>query len=260
MPARLDDKVALVTGAGAGIGAATAQALAAAGADVAVVDRELDAARAVADAIATGDRRAMSIQCDVRRPTEVEAAVQACKAQLGGLDILVSNAGVVRYGEVPDVSPEEWSLQLDTNLTGAFLLAHFAIPLLRERGGGAIVNLSSAQALASQPLVAAYAASKAGVIALTKTMAIDHGKDGIRVNCVLPGSVHTPMLREGLERFAPEDPDAELAAWGRAHPLGRVLEPTEIAALIVFLASDDASAITGAAYTADGGLSARLAI
>ncbi len=260
MPAHLHNKVALVTGAGAGIGQATAETLAAAGADVALVDRELDAASAVAQAIAAMGRRAVALQADVRDEQQACDAVLACRDQLGGLDVLVSNAGVVRYGEVPDMSLEEWRLQIDTNLTGAFLMAHFAIPIMRERGGGAIVNLSSAQALASQPLVAAYAASKAGVIALTKTMAIDHGKDNIRVNCVLPGSVQTPMLREGLERFAPQDPDAEMAAWGRAHPIGRVLEPREIANLIAYLASDDASAITGAAVTADGGLSARLAI
>jgi NAD(P)-dependent dehydrogenase (short-subunit alcohol dehydrogenase family) len=260
MAARLKDKIALVTGAGAGIGAATAHALASAGADVAVVDRDLDAARSVADAIVRTGRRAAALRTDVRHAPDARDAVAACRDQLGGLDVLVSNAGVVRYGEVPDLSLEDWSLQLDTNLTGPFLMAHYAIPIIRERGGGAIVNLSSAQALASQPLVAAYAASKAGVIALTKTMAIDHGKDNIRVNCVLPGSVRTPMLREGLERFAPDDPDGEMAAWGRAHPIGRVLEPAEVANLIVFLAGDEASAITGGAFTADGGLSARLAI
>lgn len=260
MPARLKDRIAIVTGAGLGIGAATAHALAAAGADVAVLDRDADAAAAVAREIVATGRSAALLQADVRDPAQVSRAVRACRDQLGGLDVLVSNAGVVRYGEVPDLSLEDWRLQIDTNLTGAFLMAHFAIPLMRERGGGAIVNLSSAQALASQPLVAAYAASKAGVIALTKTMAIDHGKDNIRVNCVLPGSVRTPMLREGLERFAPEDPDTEMEAWGHAHPIGRVLEPEEIANLIAYLASDEASAITGAAFTADGGLSARLAI
>lgn len=260
MLVELTDRIALVTGGGVGIGAATAHALAAAGADVAVVDRDLNSASAVALAIGQAHRRALPLQADVRDADAVHSAVTACRDQLGGLDILVSNAGVVRYSEVPEMSLEEWRLQIDTNLTGAFLMAHYAIPLMRERGGGAIVNLSSAQALASQPLVAAYAASKAGVIALTKTMAIDHGKDNIRVNCVLPGSVRTPMLQEGLERFAPDDPDAEMAAWGLAHPIGRVLEPTEISNLIVFLASDSASAITGGAFTADGGLSARLAI
>lgn len=260
MPSQLKDRIAIVTGAGLGIGAATARALAAAGADVAVVDLSADAATAVAHEIIAAGRRAVPLQADVRDAEQVNRAVTACRDHLGGLDVLVSNAGVVRYGEVPDMSLEDWRLQIDTNLTGAFLMARFAIPLMRGRGGGAIVNLSSAQALASQPLVAAYAASKAGVIALTKTMAIDHGKDNIRVNCVLPGSVRTPMLREGLERFAPEDPDGEMAAWGNAHPIGRVLEPEEIANLIAYLASDEASAITGGAFTADGGLSARLAI
>jgi NAD(P)-dependent dehydrogenase (short-subunit alcohol dehydrogenase family) len=252
---RFTGKVALVTGAGAGIGAATAKALAAEGAAVAVVDRDPATAEAVASEIG-----GLPLRADVRSSPDARAAIGDCAARLGGLDVLVNNAGVVRYGELPDLSEEDWDLQLDTNLKGPYLMARFAIPLMRERGGGAIVNLSSGQAVASQPLVAAYSASKAGVVAMTKTMAIDHGKDNIRVNCVLPGSVRTPMLHQGAELFGPDDPEAAMEAWGREHPIGRVIEPEEVASVILFLASDDAAAVTGAAYLADGGLTARLAI
>jgi NAD(P)-dependent dehydrogenase (short-subunit alcohol dehydrogenase family) len=252
---RFAGKIALVTGAGAGIGAATAKALAAEDAAVAVVDRDPAAAEAVA-----GEIGGLPLRADVRSSPDARGAIGECAARLGGLDLLVNNAGVVRYGELPDLSEEDWDVQLDTNLKGPYLMARFAIPIMRERGGGAIVNLSSGQAVASQPLVAAYSASKAGVVAMTKTMAIDHGKDNIRVNCVLPGSVRTPMLRQGAELFGPDDPEAAMQAWGREHPIGRVIEPEEVASVILFLASDDAAAVTGAAYLADGGLTARLAI
>jgi NAD(P)-dependent dehydrogenase (short-subunit alcohol dehydrogenase family) len=260
MPRRFADRVALVTGAGAGIGAATARMLAAEGAAVGVADLRLDAARATAHAIAAAGGRAHPVALDVRRQDEARTAVDSVVAELGGLDVLVNNAGIVIYGELPDLSEDDWDAQLETNLKGPYNLSKFAVPVMRGRGGGAIVNLSSAQALASQPLVAAYSASKAGVVALTKTMAIDHGKDGIRVNCVLPGSVRTPMLRQGADLFEPDDPEAAMEAWGRVHPLGRVIEPEEVAAVILFLASDDAAAVTGGAYLADGGLAAKLAI
>jgi NAD(P)-dependent dehydrogenase (short-subunit alcohol dehydrogenase family) len=256
----LAGKIALVTGAGAGIGAATARRLAAEGATVAVADRDADAAKANARALEADGATALALSGDVGRIDDARALVEACVERFGGIDVLVNNAGVVRYGEVPDLSEEEWDLQLDTNLKGPFLMAKFAVPVMRKRGGGAIVNLSSVQAVASQPLVAAYSASKAGVMALTMTMAIDHGKDGIRVNCVLPGSVNTPMLRQGADLFSPDDPDGAMAEWGRAHQIGRVIEPEEIAAVIVFLAGPEASAVTGAAYRVDGGLSTRLVI
>jgi NAD(P)-dependent dehydrogenase (short-subunit alcohol dehydrogenase family) len=257
---RFTGRVALVTGAGAGIGAAVARGFAAEGAVVALADRDGDAAEAVAAELRSGGARTTALAVDVRRADETRRAVEDCVAELGGLDVLVNAAGVVRYAELPDLDEADWDLQLDTNLKGVFLLSRAAIPVMRERGGGAIVNFSSVQAVASQPLVAAYAASKAGVVALTKTMAIDHGRDGIRVNCVLPGSVRTPMLRQGGELFAPDDPEGELERWGAQHPIGRLIEPEEVARVVLFLASDDASAVTGAPVLTDGGLAAKIGI
>jgi NAD(P)-dependent dehydrogenase (short-subunit alcohol dehydrogenase family) len=170
----------------------------------------------------------------------------------------VNNAGVVVYGEVPDFADADWDKVVDTNLKGQFLLAKYAIPEMRRRGGGAIVNIASVQALMSQRGVAAYAASKGGVVSLTKTLALDHAPDSIRVNCVLPGSVRTPML-DRAAALAPGDAEETIAAWGRIHPRGTVIEPEEIGAVVLFLLSDDASAVTGAAYVADAGLSAQAA-
>jgi meso-butanediol dehydrogenase/(S,S)-butanediol dehydrogenase/diacetyl reductase len=255
---RFGGKVASVTGAGMGIGAAVARALAAEGAAVSLVDLDSGAAEAVSDEITKSGARALPIVANVGRASQAEQAISRTVEEFGGLDLLVNNAGVVIYGEVPEFAEEDWDTVLDTNLKGQFLMSKFAIPEMRRRGGGAIVNLSSVQALISQREVAAYAASKGGVVSLTKTLALDHAKDKIRVNCVLPGSVRTPMLWHAAE-LAPGDPDETIEQWGRIHPRGTVIEPEEIAAVVLFLLSDDASAVTGAACVADAGLSAQAA-
>lgn len=258
MNTRLDGKVALVTGAAGGIGSAVARALAAEGARTVLFDRT--PAEITAESILDAGGAAVTITGDVRLDADARRGVETCIGDYSGLDILVNTAGVVRYAEVPDLSEEDWDLQLDTNLKGAFLLSKHAVPAMRVRGAGAIVTVASAQALASQPLVAAYSAAKAGIVALTKTMAIDHGKDNIRVNCVLPGSVLTDMLRDSARQFGGDDPEGALDEWGTIHPIGRLIRPEEIAAAILFLVSDQSSAITGAPYLIDGGLTARLAV
>jgi len=253
---RFTGKAGIVTGAGMGIGAAVARALAGEGAAVAVVDRDAAAAERVSAEISAAGGRTIAVTGSVADAADAERAVQAATRSFGGLDVLVNNAGVVIYGEVPDYREQDWDTVVDTNLKGQFLMSKYAIPRLRERGGGAIVNLASVQALASQRGVASYAASKGGVVSLTKSLALDHAKDRIRVNCVLPGSVRTPMLRHAAE-LAPGDPEQTIEAWGRIHPRGTVIEPEEIAAVVLFLLSADASAMTGAAVVADAGLTAQ---
>jgi NAD(P)-dependent dehydrogenase (short-subunit alcohol dehydrogenase family) len=255
---RFVGKVGIVTGAGMGIGAAIARALAAEGAAVAAFDRDKDAVEGVAAEIEAAGGRAIAIGGSVTDAADAQRAVAQAVAAFGGLDVLVNNAGVVIYGEVPDYAERDWDTVVDTNLKGQFLMAKYAVPQLRARGGGAIVNMASVQALASQREVASYAASKGGVVSLTKSLALDHAQDRIRVNCVLPGSVRTPMLRRAAA-LAPGDPEETIETWGRIHPRGTVIEPEEIAAVVLFLLSSDASAMTGAAVVADAGLTAQAA-
>ena len=163
------------------------------------------------------------------------------------------------YGDTDSLSFEDWDRVIGINLTASWLVSKEALPHLRKTQGS-IIHTASVQGFASQPLVVAYTASKGGVVALTKAMAIDHAPSGIRVNCVCPGSVRTPMLRQGAELFSPEDPEGAMNEWGRKHPLGRLLEPEDVAPTYVFLASHLARAITGVALPVDGGLIARLAV
>jgi len=255
---RFVGKVAVVTGAGMGIGAAVARALAREGASVVLVDLDRVAAGSVAAEIEGEGGKAVLVVGSVSVAGDAERAVRTAVESFGHLDLVVNNAGVVVYGEVPDFAEDDWDKVLGTNLKGQFLMCRYAIPEMRKAGGGAIVNMASVQALLSQRGVAAYAASKGGVVTLTKTLALDHAKDKIRVNCVLPGSVRTPMLRHAAE-LAPGDPEQTITEWGRIHPRGTVIEPEEIAAVVLFLLSDDASAVTGAGYVADAGLSAQAA-
>lgn len=232
-------KVALVTGAAKGIGAAAADALLRAGAQVARVDIE-----APGDAI---------IQANVADSGACEAAVAATIARFGRLDVLVNSAGIQRYGDVLDAPEEQWDEVLGVNLKGAFLMTKHAMPHLIASGAGAVVNVASVQAFAAQRGVVAYAASKGGLVAFTKALAIDHAPV-VRANCVCPGSVDTPMLRGAAELFATGNTDDTVKSWGAMHPMGRVARAEEVADAIVFLAGPSSSFITGAALMVDGGL------
>ena len=259
--AELDGKVAVVAGGSLGIGRATARRLAEGGAAVLLCGHD-DAS--VEDALTELRAAGLEVEgrrADVTSSTEVEALVRFATERYGGVDILVNSAGIQRYGTVVDTPEEVWDEVLAVNLKGMFLTAKHCVPELRRRGGGAIVNVASVQAFATQAGVAAYAASKGGVVALTKAMAVDHAADNIRCNAVCPGSVDTPMLRWAADLFKGDSSqDETVRAWGRFHPLGRVARPEEVAEAIAFLASDRASFVTGAELKVDGGLLAQIAV
>ena len=254
-----DNKVAVVTGGSLGIGLAAARRLAMSGAAIALCGHSNDSVdRAVATLVAEG-HEASGVKADVSNSAQMLALVGLAVERYGGVDILVNSAGIQRYGTAVDTSEETWDEVLAVNLKGMFLAAKHSIPEMKLRGGGAIVNVASVQAYATQRSVVAYSASKGGIIALTKAIAIDHASDGIRCNAVSPGSVDTPMLHASADMFSDGRETSEvLRDWGRAHPLGRVGLPAEVAELIAFLASDRASFITGADYKVDGGLTATL--
>ena len=250
----LAGKVAVVTGGGAGIGRAAAIALADAGATTVVADVDPHAAEAVASEIAAQRGSAIGLAVDVSRASDVARMEAAAVAMFGGVDLLYNNAAIQIYGSVTELDESEWDRLFAVNVKGIYLCSRACIPHMRSRGGGAIVNAASIQGIATQKRVAAYAASKGAVISLTRAMALDHASDNIRVNCICPGSVDTPMLRRNAA--AQGDAETVLAQFGSVHPIGRIAQPAEIARLIVFLMSDEASFITGASYVIDGGLTA----
>src|SRR5215210_2846500 len=254
-------KVAIVTGGALGIGRAAARKLATEGASVVICsDREEQVEDAVA-ALSEEGLEVSGVRADVTSSADMEKLIDFAAETCGGVDVLVNSAGVQRYGTVVETEEEVWDEVLDVNLKGIYLASKHAIPEMRKRGGGAIVNLSSVQAFASQKGVAAYTASKGGINALTRAMALDHAEENIRVNAVCPGSVDTPMLRWSANLFKGDKSAEEtLADWGRMHPLGRVASPEEVAEVIAFLAGPRASFVTGGDYKVDGGMLAALGV
>jgi NAD(P)-dependent dehydrogenase (short-subunit alcohol dehydrogenase family) len=255
--------VALVTGGSSGIGRAVAELLAVQGASVAVCSVDAAGARAVADAMTARGLTAVSVPADVRDPRSVAAAVQTAVDTFGSLDTLVACAGIQAYGTVADTDEQTWDEVFAVNVKGVFLAARAALPQLRRSARGAIVIVSSVQALATQAGVAAYAASKGALNALARSMAIDEAAYGIRVNTVCPGSVDTPMLRRSATLFSDGSTEGMLRTmdgWGRSHPLGRVAQASEVAEVVGFLASPRASFVTGEDVRVDGGLLAGLPV
>jgi NAD(P)-dependent dehydrogenase (short-subunit alcohol dehydrogenase family) len=252
MAERFEGKVAVVTGAGAGIGRATAKAFAAEGAAVVAADWDEPAARAVVAAIAAAGGQALAVHADVSQDGDAARIAAATKDAFGGIDILFNNAAIQTYGSVWELPEEAWDRTIGINLKSIFLVSRHCIPVMMERGGGSIINTASVQGLASQRNVAAYAAAKGGVISLTRNMALDLGGHNIRVNSVCPGAIDTPLLRWASDLFGGEAEDTE--DMGAMHALGRVGQPEEVAKIVLFLASDDASFCTGGAYLVDGGL------
>jgi len=216
-----------------------------------VVDVNGAAAEETAEQIAAIGRQNLVVQADVSQRTDAERIAAEAMRVFGGVDVLHNNAGIQRYGTVLDTPEAVWDEVLSVNLKSVFLVSKYVVPLIQQRGGGAVVNTSSVQGLASQPNVAAYAASKSGMLGLTRSMAVDLAP-GIRVNAVLPGTVNTPML----EWAASLDPNPQRVydACNAMHLLGRIAQPEEIANVVLFLASPRASFVTGGAYLVDGGL------
>ena len=251
--------VSVVMGGSAGIGLAAARCLARHGSVVELAaNDEPGVARAVGQLRADG-HEAHGTVLDVARPEQIENFVAAVGTRHGRVSALVNSAGIQRYGTAESTPTEVWDEVINVNVRSMFLAAKHVIPLMR-RGGGAIVNVASAQATASQRNVVAYTASKGAIVAMTRAMALDQAPDGIRVNSVSPGSVDTPMLRQSARDVSAEDPDAVIAQWGAHHPIGRVGAPAEIAEAILFLASPLSSFVTGADLRVDGGLLAGVAI
>jgi NAD(P)-dependent dehydrogenase (short-subunit alcohol dehydrogenase family) len=259
--AEFSGKVAIVSGGARGIGRAAARKLAGEGASVVICsDREEQVEETVA-ALREEGLEVRGVRADVTSSADMKKLMDLTIETYDGVDVLVNSAGVQRYGTVVETEEEVWDKVLDVNLKGIYLSSRYAIPEMRKRGGGAIVNLSSVQAFASQTGVAAYTASKGGINALTRAMALDHAGENIRVNAVCPASVDTPMLRWSADLFKGDKSVEEtLEDWGRMHPLGRVARPEEVADVIAFLASSRASFITGGDYKVDGGMLAALGV
>jgi NAD(P)-dependent dehydrogenase (short-subunit alcohol dehydrogenase family) len=251
----LRDRVAVVTGSGSGIGRASALEFARAGARVVVVDINGGSARETVAQIQSAGGTAIAVETDVANPDSVQRLVAETVRAFGRVDVLMNNAAIQVNKTVEDTTVEEWNREMAVNVGGIFLCCKYFFPHLRKTKG-TIVNMSSVNGFFTEPMCAGYCATKAAIIGLTKAMAIDHGKDGIRVNCICPGYIDAG-LAEGYFEAQP-DPQAARAAAGKLHSLWRIGRPEEVGRAAVFLASDEASFITGAALTVDGGFSSGL--
>ncbi len=250
------NKVVIVTGGASGIGRATGLAFAREGASVVIADTNAEEGRRAAADIESRDGKTIFVTADVSKAADAERITAETVRAFGGVDILHNNAGIVRFATLTDTSEELWELVMNVNLKSIYLVSKFAIPEIIKRGGGAIVNMGSVHSFATGKRYAAYAAAKGGVMQLTKSMAIDYAPQQIRVNCICPAAIETPLFRSAL--VLEPDPVAARKAWEAGHALNRVGQPEEIAEVVLFLASPRASFITGAVYPVDGGMLAML--
>jgi NAD(P)-dependent dehydrogenase (short-subunit alcohol dehydrogenase family) len=257
-----DQLSAIVTGGSRGIGEAVVRRLAGDGYLVAFCADDSPGVGALERELRAAGLSVTGWTVDVTDAAAVRGFVHEAAEAHGGLDAVVGCAGIQRYGTVENTPLETWREVIDTNLTSVFTLSAAAIPLLRRQGGGSIVAVASVQAIATQRDVAAYTASKGGLVALIRAIAIDHAGENIRANSVLPGSVDTPMLRWAAGQFAGNGAGAGelITRWGRSHPVGRVARAEEVAGAVAFLCGPDASFVTGAELKVDGGLLASLPV
>jgi len=247
----LEGKVAVVTGASSGIGQAAAKRLAEAQAKVVLLDISVNLGREAVERIIRSGGDAQFIECDVTSKIQCQKAVEDIIRTFGRIDILFNNAGIIIRKNIVDLEEEEWDRVLNVNLKSVYLLSHFVIPYMRKTGGGSIINTGSGWGLKGGPDAASYCAAKGGIVNLTKAMAVDFGQNNIRVNCVCPGDVDTPLLRGEADQLGQED--AEFMQEAADRPLGRVGQPIDIANAVFFFASDLSSWVTGSVLVVDGG-------
>jgi len=250
---RLTGKVAIVTGSASGIGQAIALLFAREGAKVVVVDVQEERGARVVQQIKDEDGEAIFVRTDVSKEDQVKHMVETAVKTYGGIDILCNNAGVLMSKELHETTGDDWDLVMDVDLKGTFWCSKYAVPIMKERRGGSIVMISSANAIVAEPALAAYCAAKGGVNGMTRAMALDYGQYGIRVNAICPGYIDTPL--GDIYFDAQPDPAAARRAAGALHALGRMGTPMEIAYCALFLACDESSFVTGECLVADGGLS-----
>lgn len=250
-------KVAIVTGAGSGIGRAAALLFAEERARVAVVDLREEAAQGVAEEILDAGGKAIAIEADVSTAADAARMVEATVRELGGLHVLYNNAGVNSSGDVVEGTEEDWERCMAVNAKGTFLCSKFAVPEMEASGGGVIINQGSVAALVGVRRFAAYCAAKGAVVSLTRAMALDLAPRGIRVNCICPGTVMTPLIETLVRERGGGDIDKGMELTLQKYPLGRLGTPEDVARVALFLASDDAAFVTGAVYTVDGGMTAQ---
>jgi len=257
MTGKLAGKTAVVTGAGSGIGRAAAVLFAREGAAVAVVDLNTEAAKDTAGAIAASGGTALPVVANVADRMQVTSAFEQIRNEYRHVDVLYNNAGVNSAGSVIDATEDDWDRSFAVNAKGTFLCSQAAAPSMVASGGGSIINQGSVAALVGIANFASYCASKGAVVALTRSMSVDLAPRGIRVNVICPGTVYTPLMEPMLRARGGGDMEAGLALTVAKYPIGRLGTPGEIAAVALFLASDDSSFLTGSVLTADGGMTSQ---
>ena len=248
---QLQGKIALITGAASGIGRATAFLFAREGASVVLTDINEPAGHAVATEIKTQGGRAVFEPADVTKTADCQRVTERAVLEFGDIHVLFNNAGITRRASVVELSESDWDLVMAVNVKSMFLMSRLAIPIMSKAGTGSIINTASAWGLAGGPRAAVYCASKGAVVLLTKAMAIDHGPQNIRVNCICPGDTDTAMLRNEAQQLG--EANDKFLAESAKRPLGRVGKPEEIAQAALYLACDASSFVTGTALVVDGG-------